>query len=427
MAAGVVLDRRNLGDGIALAAGPAAGRLADPRRRSWSRWPALLQRLPLAALRAATPARSPTGSTARLIVVVGRPRRAPWCWRLLAVTVAHRRRSASRWCWWRCSCSGPPRCSPTTPPSTLLPMLVDRDDLGDRATPGCMAGFITVNQLVGPPIGAALFALGHGAARSSTQAVCVALGARPGRRGSSPPHAPRARSRDSHVRQDIAEGFRWVWHHAAGAHAGADDPHRSTSPSAPPGRCWCSTRPSVLGHGRGRLRPAHHASAAVGGLLGTLSYGWIDAPRQPRRRHADRAGHRDAHPPRAGADHARSWSRWRSSSSSVRTPSSGARPRSRSASGRCRSELQGRVGSVNLVGVFGGLVVGSGVGGVLAQRWGVDGAVLVRVRRLRGDPGADLGPARQHRPRRRGHPGRSRGAADGRLCPAESFPTACCT
>ena len=33
--------------------------------------------------------------------------------------------------------------------------------------------------------------------------------------------------------------------------------------------------------------------------------------------------------------------------------------------------LQGRVGSVNMVGVFGGLVVGSGVGGLLAQRWGV--------------------------------------------------------
>jgi predicted MFS family arabinose efflux permease len=33
--------------------------------------------------------------------------------------------------------------------------------------------------------------------------------------------------------------------------------------------------------------------------------------------------------------------------------------------------LQGRVGSVNLVGVFGGLVVGSGIGGVLAQHGGV--------------------------------------------------------
>ena len=34
-------------------------------------------------------------------------------------------------------------------------------------------------------------------------------------------------------------------------------------------------------------------------------------------------------------------------------------------------EFQGRVGGVNLVGVFGGLVLGSGIGGVLAQHWGV--------------------------------------------------------
>jgi predicted MFS family arabinose efflux permease len=33
--------------------------------------------------------------------------------------------------------------------------------------------------------------------------------------------------------------------------------------------------------------------------------------------------------------------------------------------------LQGRVGSVNMVGVFGGLVIGSGIGGLLAERWGV--------------------------------------------------------
>jgi predicted MFS family arabinose efflux permease len=34
-------------------------------------------------------------------------------------------------------------------------------------------------------------------------------------------------------------------------------------------------------------------------------------------------------------------------------------------------QLQGRVSSVNLVGSFGGLVIGSGIGGALAQHWGV--------------------------------------------------------
>ncbi len=35
------------------------------------------------------------------------------------------------------------------------------------------------------------------------------------------------------------------------------------------------------------------------------------------------------------------------------------------------TRLQGRVGSVNLVGVTSGLVIGSLIGGALAQRWGV--------------------------------------------------------
>jgi predicted MFS family arabinose efflux permease len=35
------------------------------------------------------------------------------------------------------------------------------------------------------------------------------------------------------------------------------------------------------------------------------------------------------------------------------------------------TELQGRVGAVNLMGVYGGLVVGAATGGAIAQRWGV--------------------------------------------------------
>ena len=38
------------------------------------------------------------------------------------------------------------------------------------------------------------------------------------------------------------------------------------------------------------------------------------------------------------------------------------------------TELQGRVGAVNLMGVYGGLVIGAGIGGLIAQRWGVSGA-----------------------------------------------------
>jgi predicted MFS family arabinose efflux permease len=37
------------------------------------------------------------------------------------------------------------------------------------------------------------------------------------------------------------------------------------------------------------------------------------------------------------------------------------------------NELQGRVGSLYMIGVFGGLVVGQGIGGVIARIWGVTG------------------------------------------------------
>ena len=78
------------------------------------------------------------------------------------------------------------------------------------------------------------------------------------------------------------------------------------------------------------------------------------------------------------------------------------------------TELQGRVGSVNLVGVYGGLVVGSGDRRPARPAVGRDRAVLVRVRGLGGLRGADLGPADAHRPRRRG---RDRG-----LTPAPDWP-----
>ena len=35
------------------------------------------------------------------------------------------------------------------------------------------------------------------------------------------------------------------------------------------------------------------------------------------------------------------------------------------------TEFQGRVGSVYLVGLFGGLVIGQGLGGVIADQWGL--------------------------------------------------------
>ncbi|MEZ5248033.1 MAG: hypothetical protein R2713_02105 [Ilumatobacteraceae bacterium] len=89
-------------------------------------------------------------------------------------------------------------------------------------------------------------------------------------------------------------------------------------------------------------------------------------------------------------------------------------------------ELQGRVASAYLLGVFGGLVVGAALGGVLAGA-GCDRAVLVRVRRVGTHPGAHLAHARRDLARRRGVLTRGRGALSRRALPSTSWPASCPT
>lgn len=249
--------------------------------------------------------------------------------------------------------------------STLLPMLVHRDDLA-VANARLTTGFITVNQLAGPPIGAALLTAGH-AVPFAAQAVVVALGALLAARIVLPPHG-RARAQRTHLRQDVGEAFRWVRHHAA---------VRTLVLTVfvfniTFGAAWsilvlyATQRLGMGGIGFGLLTTV----SAVGGLIGTLCYGWIT--RRVSLGNLMRVGlvfetfthlalALTTRPAVAlvifflfGA-HAFIWG----------TTSTTVRQRA------VPSELQGRVGSVNLVGVFGGLVIGSGVGGGLAQHWGL--------------------------------------------------------
>jgi predicted MFS family arabinose efflux permease len=249
--------------------------------------------------------------------------------------------------------------------STLLPMLVHRDDLA-IANSRLTTGFITVNQLAGPPIGAALFAAGH-AVPFVTQAVVVAMGAVLASRIVLPPHG-RGRDERTYLRHDIAEAFRWVLHNAA---------VRTLVLTIfvfniTFGAAWSilvlyATQRLGMGPlGFGLLTTV----SAVGGLVGTLSYGWIT--RRVSLGDIMRVGlvlETITHLALAltttpwvamciffvfGA-HAFIWG----------TTSITVRQRA------VPTELHGRVGSVNLVGVFGGLVVGSGIGGLLAQHWGV--------------------------------------------------------
>ena len=71
-----------------------------------------------------------------------------------------------------------------------------------------MTAGITMNQLVGPALGAALFAAGA-AWPFVVQAVCLALGAVLISRMAVPPLTRPAGS--SHLGRDVAEGFRWTW------------------------------------------------------------------------------------------------------------------------------------------------------------------------------------------------------------------------
>jgi predicted MFS family arabinose efflux permease len=248
---------------------------------------------------------------------------------------------------------------------TLLPMLVRRDDLA-TANSRLQAGFVTVNQLAGPPLGAALFAVGM-ALPFAAQATFVAAGAILVSRVVLPPHGSAVRE-PSRIRQDIGEGVRWVRHHPA---------IRTLVLTIfifniTFGAAWsilviyASERLGLGEVGFGLLATV----SAAGGLVGTLSYGWIT--RRVSLGNIMRIGliietltHlvlavTTAAPVAMAVffvfgAHAFVWG----------TTSITVRQRA------VPSVLQGRVGSVNMVGVYGGLVVGSALGGLMARELGV--------------------------------------------------------
>ncbi len=248
---------------------------------------------------------------------------------------------------------------------TLLPMLVAREDLA-LANARLVTGFITVNQLAGPPIGAALFTVGAALA-FGVQAVVVALGAVLVTRVALPLHG-RDPHRSTHLRHDIAEGFRWVLHHAA---------VRTLvltifTFNITFGAAWSvlvlyATKRLGLGEvGFGLVTTV----SAVGGLAGTASYGWIT--RRVSLGNIMRIGLViETFTHLALALTTNPWVAmpvffifgahafiWGTTSITVRQRA-------------VPMALQGRVGSVNLVGVYGGLVIGSTIGGVLAQHFGL--------------------------------------------------------
>jgi MFS family permease len=252
-----------------------------------------------------------------------------------------------------------------TTAQTLLPMVVDKRDLG-IGNARLMAGFVTVNQLAGPPLGAALFTTGR-AVPFVAQAACLLIGSGLASRIALPAHG-RERHERSHVRREIAEGMRWLWHHAAVRTLAIT----IVTFNVTFGAAWsvlvlyAIERLDAGEVGFGLLTTA----MAVGGLLGTGLYGWLSA--RVSLGNLMRAGliietltHLALGLNTAlwlalvimtvfGA-HAFVWG----------TTSTSVRQRA------VPTELQGRVGSVYLIGVQGGIVVGSVLGAFIAGAWGV--------------------------------------------------------
>jgi MFS family permease len=352
----------NLGDGIALAAGPllVASQTQDPLLVALA---ALLQRLPWLLFGLHAGVLADRVDRRRLVIAVDLARAGVLvvlAAALLTGTVGIAVVLAALFV------LGVAEVFADTGTGTLLPMVVARPDLG-IGNARLMAGALTMNELLGPALGAALFVAGT-AWPFVTQAVLLALGALLLSRMRLPPRARPAEH--AHVRQDIVEGLRWTW----GNPAVRTLTLAIVSFNVTYGAAWsvlvlyADQRLDLGPVGFGLLSTA----TAVGGIVGTASYDWLE-------RHASlatlmRVGlvlETLTHLALAltttawvamvvmavfGA-HAFVWS------TTSRTVRMRAVPLG----------LQGRVGSLYAMGVFGGILLGQLAGGLVARVWGVTG------------------------------------------------------
>jgi MFS family permease len=264
--------------------------------------------------------------------------------------------------------------------TSLLPRLVPRESIG-LANARLQGGYLLMNQLIGPPIGAFLFVAGM-AIPFATDAVCYAMGAVLVSRiansvagasatepapatttGPAPAPAPA-----TSVWRDLADGFRWLR---------TNPPMRTLALTIVAfnvtfGAAWsvlvlyAGDRLGMDSIGFGLLTTA----SAIGGIIGTAAYGALER----RFSLADlmRAGlliETGTHlifaltrsPEVAlltmvvfGAHEVVWW-----------TTSITIRQRA------VPDELMGRVGGIYTVGLTGGIVVGTPIGGLLARSFGI--------------------------------------------------------
>lgn len=250
--------------------------------------------------------------------------------------------------------------------STLLPMLVRPADLG-IGNARMQAGYLVANQLAGPPLGAFLFALGS-FWPFVLQVLCVALAVlliSRIARTPVPEHPDSARGSKAHA---IREGLHWLRHNAPVRTLVIIILVFNVTWAAPWGvLVLYATEHLGMGPvGYGALTTA----SALGGIVAVFGFGWLE-------RHVSFATLMrvclslevlmhlgfalTASPVVAFAImfgfglYAFVWG----------TISTTVRQR------LVPIELQGRIASVNMVGVFGGLVIGQFIGGILAQLFGL--------------------------------------------------------
>ncbi|MGM7699550.1 MFS transporter [Microbacterium sp. A84] len=250
--------------------------------------------------------------------------------------------------------------------STLLPMLVKPADLG-IGNARLQAGYLVANQFAGPPIGAFLFAAGS-AWPFLVEVVCVSLAIVLISRMTHTPVPPRDVDKPSPVHTDIAEGVRWMWRNPPVRMLVLIILTFNITWAAPWGVLvlYATEHLHMGAVGYGTLTTA----SAAGGILATLTFGWLE-------RHVSFATLMRValslevlmHLAFALTTHA--WVAlvimfvfgsyafvWGTISTTVRQR-------------LVPHALQGRVASVNMVGVFGGMVIGQALGGVIAQVWGL--------------------------------------------------------
>ncbi|MFD5215898.1 MFS transporter [Microbacterium sp. NPDC058345] len=254
-----------------------------------------------------------------------------------------------------------------TAASTLLPMLVKPADLG-IGNARLQAGYLVANQFAGPPLGAFLFAAGA-AWPFLLEVLCVLLAIVLVSRMAATPVPARAEADvRTPVHTDIAEGIRWLWR---------NPPVRmlvliillfNITWAAPWGVLvlYATEHLQMGAIGYGALTTA----SAAGGLLATMSFGWLE-------RHVSFATlmrvclSLEVLMHLSFALTTTGWVAlvimvffgfyafvWGTISTTVRQR-------------LVPHELQGRVSSVNMVGVFGGMVIGQALGGAIAQVWGL--------------------------------------------------------